>query len=77
MFPSGVPSKPAAYMGHFKQMQVNAEVRAIQERRRSLQEAQRIQMDYERVLGEQAQSTIAPLRIFRHQMSSRQRRRDH
>ena len=39
MFPKGGPSKRAAFMRHFAMMQQNAEVRAMQERRRGLQEA--------------------------------------
>jgi hypothetical protein len=73
MFPRGMPSKRAAFMRQFGLMQQNAEVRAMQERRRGLQEAQRTQMDYERVLGDAAQSRIAPLRTFNHQMNDRQR----
>ena len=70
--PSG-PDRRAAYMAHFANMQANTEVRATQERRRAMQEAQRTSMDYDRVLGEQAASTIPPLRTFRHQMNNRQR----
>ena len=73
MFPKDGPSKRQAFMRHFAMMQQNAEVRAMQERRRSMQEAQRMQMDYERVLGDAAQSRIAPLRTFNHQMNDRQR----
>ena len=73
--PSG-PSRRAAYMRQFERMQANAEVRAMQERRRALQEAQRTSMDYDRILGEQAASTIAPLRTFRHQMNDRRRMAD-
>jgi hypothetical protein len=73
MFPKSGPSKRAAFMRQFGMMQQNAEVRAMQDRRRGLQEAQRTQMDYERVLGDAAQSRIAPLRTFNHQMNDRQR----
>ena len=73
MFLKPVPSKRAALMRHFEILRQNAEVRAMQERRRSMQEAQRTQMDNERILGDQAASTIPPLRTFRHQMNDRRR----
>ena len=73
MFMKSVPSKRAAFMRHFEIMQQNAEVRHMQERRRAMQDGQRTQLDYERILGEQAASTIPPLRTFRHQMNDRQR----
>ena len=73
LFLSSGPERRAAYIAHFARMQANAEVRATQERRRAMQEAQRTSMDYDRVLGEQAASTIPPLRTFRHQMNNRQR----
>ena len=73
MFPKDRPSKRAAYMRHFAVMQQNAEVRAMQERRRALQEAQRTQMDYERVMSDAVQSRIAPLRTFNHQLNDRRR----
>lgn len=76
MFLKDRPSKRAAYMRHFAVMQQNAEVRQMQERRRALQEAQRTQMDYERVMGDAVQSRIAPLRTFRHQMNDRRRLAD-
>ena len=58
-------------MRHFAVQQANAEVRAMQERRRYQQDAQRTQMDYERVIGDQVASTIPPLRTFNHQMNNR------
>ena len=73
MFPKSGPSRRAAFMRHFAMMQQNADVRAMQERRRGLQEAQRMRLDYERVLGDTVQSRIAPLRTFRHEMNDRQR----
>ena len=73
MFMKSVPSKRAAFMRHFEFLQQNAEVRAMQERRRNIQDAGRTQMDCERILGDQAASTIPPLRTFRHQMNDRQR----
>ena len=73
MFMKSMPSKRAAFMRHFEIMQQNAEVRAMQDRRRNMQDAQRTQLDYERILGEQAASTIPPLRTFRHQMNDRRR----
>ena len=71
LFPKQTASKRAALMRHFAIMQANAEVRALQERRRYQQDAQRTQMDYERVVGDQAASTIPPLRTFNHQMNNR------
>ncbi len=45
----------------------------MQMRRSAMQDAQRTQLDYERILSEQAASTIPPLRTFRHQMNDRRR----
>ena len=73
MFMKSMPSKRAAFMRHFEILQQNAEVRHMQDRRRSMQDAQRTQLDYERILDEQAASTIPPLRTFRHQMNDRRR----
>ena len=73
MFMKSMPSKRAAFMRHFEILQQNAEVRAMQDRRRGMQDAQRTQLDYERIPGEQAASTIPPLRTFRHQMNDRRR----
>ena len=73
MFMKSVPSKRAAFMRHAEIMQQNAEVRHMQDRRRAMQEGQRTQLDYERILGEQAASTIPPLRTFRRQMNDRRR----
>ena len=36
MFPKNAPHMCAAYMHHFERMQANAEVRAMQERRRAM-----------------------------------------
>ena len=76
MFMLSGPSRRAAYMAQYERMHANEQVRATQERRRAMQEAQRTSMDYDRVLGEQAASTIPPLRTFRHQMNNRQRMAD-
>ena len=73
MFMKSMPSKRAAFMRHYEILQQNAEVRAMQDRRCNMQDAQRTQQDYERILGEQAASTIPPLRTFRHQMNDRRR----
>ena len=73
MFMKDVPSKRAAFMRHSEILQQNAEVRAMQDRKRNMQESQRTQMDYSRILGDQAASTIPPLRTFRHQMNDRRR----
>ena len=71
MFPRQTASRRAAFMRHYAVQQANAEVRAMQERRRYQQDAQRTQMEYERVIGDQAASTIPPLRTFNHQMNNR------
>ena len=73
MFIKDVPSKRAAFMRHSEILQQNAEVRAMQDRKRNMQESQRTQIDYSRILGDQAASTIPPLRTFRHQMNDRRR----
>ena len=73
MFPKGMASKREAFMKHFAMQQQNAEVRAMQERRRGMQEAERTKMDYERVVGDAVQSRIEPLRTYNHQMNDRQR----
>ena len=73
MFMKDVPSKRAAFLRHSEILQQNAEVRAMQDRKRNMQESQRTQMDYSRILGDQAASTIPPLRTFRHQMNDRRR----
>jgi hypothetical protein len=73
MFMKSMPSKRAEFMRHFEILQQNAEVRHMQDRRRAMQDGQRTQLDYERILGEQAASTIPPLRTFRHQMNDRRR----
>ena len=73
MFMKSMPSKRAAFMRHYEMLQQSAEVTAMQLRRRNMQDAQRTQLHYERILGEQAASTIPPLRTFRHQMNDRRR----
>ena len=73
MFMKDVPSRRAAFMKHFEILHQNAEVRAMQDPRRVMQDGQRTQLDYERILGDQAASTIPPLRTFRHQMNDRRR----
>ena len=73
LFMKSMPSKRQAFMHHAEIMQQNAEVRAMQMRRSAMQDAQRTQQDYERILGDQAASTIPPLRTFRHQMNDRRR----
>ena len=73
MFPADVASKRAALVRHLATMQQNAEMRAMRERRRSFQDAQSQQMDYERVVGDAVRSRIEPLRTFRHQTNDRAR----
>ena len=73
LFPGAAPSRRAATMRELEVAKANAELRMVQDRRRANQNAQRVQMDYERILGDQAASTIPPLRTFRHQMNDRRR----
>ncbi len=60
-------------MKHVEMMEENAQIRAIQERRRAIEAAQRTQMEYDRKLSETLQSRIAPLRTLNHQMNDRRR----
>ena len=66
-------STRAALLRHIQKMETNAQLRAVQERRRAMDEAQRTQMDYDRKLSDTLQSLIAPLRTFNHQMNDRRR----
>ena len=76
MFPADMASKRAALVRHLATMQQNAELRAVQEKRRGIQAAQSQQMDYERIVGDAVRSRIEPLRTFRHQMNDRERMAD-
>ena len=73
MFLQSAQSTRAALMKQVEMMEANAQVRAVQERRRAIDEAQRTQMDYDRKLSDTLQSRIAPLHTFHHQMNDRSR----
>ena len=73
MFLQSAASTRAALLKDAEQMQANAQVRAVQERRRAIEAAQRTQMDYDRILSDTLQNRIAPLRTFNHQMNDRHR----
>ena len=73
MFMSSAPSTRAALLRHIQTMEDNARLRAVQERRRAMDEAKRTQMDYDRRLSDTLQNRIAPLRTFNHQMNDRRR----
>ena len=71
MFLQSAPPTHAALLRHIQTMEANAQLRAVQERRRAMDEAQRTLMDYDRKLSDTLQSRIAPLRTFNHQMNDR------
>ena len=73
MFLHSAASTRAALLKHVQQIETNAQARAVQERRRTIDELQRTQMDYDRKLSDTLQSRIAPLRTFNHQMNDRRR----
>ena len=73
VFMQSAASERDALMKHVEMMEANAQLRAVQERRRAIDEAKRTQMDYDRKLSDTLQSRIAPLRTFRHQMNDRRR----
>ena len=73
MFLNSAPSTRAALTKHVEIMEASAQLRAVQERRRAIEAAQRAQMDYDRKLSDTLQSRIAPLRTFHHQMNDRSR----
>ena len=73
MFLNSVPSTRAALIKRVELMEANAQVRAVQERKRAMDEAKRTQMDYDRQLSETTQRRIAPLQTFNHQMNDRRR----
>ena len=73
MFLHSAASTRAALLKHVQQMETNAQVRAVQERRRAIEAAQMTQMDYDRKMSDTLQSRIAPLRTFNHQMNDRRR----
>ena len=73
MFMQSAASTRAALMKDVDMMEANAQLRAVQERRRAIEAAQRAQMDCGRKLSDTLQSRVAPLRTFRHQMNDRSR----
>ena len=73
MFLQSAPSTRAALLRYVQMMEANAQLRAVQERRRALDEAKQTQMDYDRRLSDTLQSRIPPLRMFNHQMNDRRR----
>ena len=73
MFMNSAPSIRAALLCHIQTMETNAQLRAVRERRRAMDEAKRTQMDYDRRLSETVQRRIPPLQTFGHQMNNRRR----
>ena len=73
LFLRDAPSARAALMQRMEQMEDNARMRAVQERRRGMEAARRAQDDYERLQSDLLHRRIAPLRTFGHQMNERQR----
>ena len=67
------PSTRAALVRRMEQMEDNANLRAVQERWRGMEEARRAQDDYERKQSDLLHRRIAPLWTLRHQMNERQR----
>ena len=73
LFLHSAASTRAALLKHVQQMETNAQVRAVQERRRAIEAAQMTQMDYDGKMSDTLQSRVAPLRTFNHQMNDRRR----
>ena len=73
VFLNSAPSTRAALLRHVEMMEANAQLRAVQERRRAIDEAKRTQIDYDRRLSETVQRRIPPLQTFGHQMNDRRR----
>ena len=73
VFMKSAPSSRAALLQRMEAMETNAQFRAVQERRRAMEESKRTQMDYDRQLTETMQRRIAPLQTFNHQMNDRRR----
>jgi hypothetical protein len=72
-FLQSAPSTRAALLKRMEVMETNAQFRAVQERRRAMEESKRAQMDYDRQISETMQRRIAPLQTFNHQMNDRRR----
>ena len=64
MFLNNAPSTRADLIKRVELMEANAHLRAMQDRRRAMDEARRTQMDYDRQLSEATQRRIAPLQTF-------------
>ena len=73
LFLRDAPSTRAALVRRMEQMEDNARLRMVQERRRGREEARRAQDDYEPRQSDLLHSRIAPLRTFGHQMNDRRR----
>ena len=73
VFLESAPSSWAALMQRMELMEANAQLRTVQERKRSMDESSRAQMHYDRRLSETMQRRIAPLQTFNHQMNDRRR----
>ena len=73
MFLNSAPSSRADLIKRVEPIEANAQLRALQDRRRAMDEARRTQMDYDRQLSETTQRRIAPLQTFHHQMNDRRR----
>ena len=73
VFMKSAPSSRAALMKRMEVMETNAQFRAVQERRRTMEESKSARMDYDRQLSETTQRRIAPLQTFNHQMNDRRR----
>jgi hypothetical protein len=73
VFMKSAPSLRAALIKRMEVMETNAQFKAVQDRRRTMEESKRAQMDYDRQLSETMQRRIAPLQTFNHQMNDRRR----
>ena len=73
VFMKSAPFSRAALLKRMEIMEASAQFRAVQERRRAMEESKRTQMDYDRQLSKTAQRRIAPLQTFNHQMNDRRR----
>ena len=73
VFLKSATSSRAALAKRVEIIETNAQFRAVQERKRVLEESKRVQMDYDRQLSETTQRRIAPLQTLNHQMNDRRR----
>ncbi len=73
LFLRDAPSTRAALVRHTEQMEDNARLRVVHERRRGMEEARWAQGDYERRQSDLLHNRIAPLRTFGQQMNDRRR----